>query len=160
MSYSKKDGKQFGHLKADCPQKVSQADLNGELLRAWAKYKPLEEKPVSVYNRPGQCCLHTLQAQAEIEALKAENAWIKSENDWVYNYLYKHLDQQEKLQREVNMLTLQTGMTPAPVQPVPTSGATDTVRLHTMRRPQSALREVQSAEYRMLGFNLDGKSDL
>ena len=160
MSYSKKDGEQFGHLKADCPQKTSQAELNGEPLRAWAKHKPLEEKPVPVYNRPGQRSLHTLQAQAEIEALKAENAWIKLENDLVHNYLHEHLDQQEQLQREVNMLTLQAGMTPAPVQPVPTSGATATARLHTMRRPQLALREVQPAEYHMLTLNLDRKSEL
>jgi len=57
------------------------------------------------------------------------------------------------------MLTLQAGMTPTPVQLVPTSGATVTVRLQTMRRPQLALREVQPAEYFMLGFNLDGKSE-
>jgi len=82
------------------------------------------------------------------------------ENDLVHNYLHKHLDQQEQLQREVNILTLQAGMTPTPVQPVPTSGATATVRLHTMRRPQLALREVQPDEYHMLGFNLDGKSEL
>jgi len=120
----------------------------------------LEEKPVPADNQSGQRSLHTLQAQAEIEALKAENAWIKSENDLVHNYLHEHLDQQEQLQREVNMLTLQAGMTPAPVQLVPTSGATATVRIHTVRRPQLALREVQPAEYRMLGFNLDGKLEL
>jgi len=160
VQYSKKDGKQHGHLKADCPQKASQAELNGEPLRAWAKHNPLEEKPVPAYNQPSQRSLHTLQAQAEIEVLKAENAWIKSENDSVHNYSHERIDQQEQLQREVNMLTLQAGMTPAPVQPVPTSGANATVRLHTMRRPQLALREVQPAEYRMLGFNLDGKSEL
>ena len=74
--------------------------------------------------------------------------------------MHKHLDEQEQLQREVNMLTLQAGMTPAPVQSVPTSGKSATARLHTMRRPKLALREVQPAEYRMLRFNLDGKSEL
>jgi hypothetical protein len=158
--YYKKDGKQHGHLKADCPKKASQAELNGEPLKAWAKNKPLAEKPMPAYNQSGQRSLHTLQTQAEIEAFKVENAWIKSENESVYNYLHEHLDQQEQLQREVNMLTLQAGMTPAPVQLVPTSGATATVRIHTVRRPQLALREVQPAEYRMLGFNLDGKLEL
>jgi len=147
--------KQHDRLKSDCPQRTSQVELNGEVLRAWVKHKPLEEKLVTVYNRSGQRSLYTLQVQAEIEVLKAENVWIKLENDSVHNYLHEHLDQQEQLYREVNMLTLQTGMTPAPVQPVSTSGATTTVRLHTMRRPQSALREVQATEYRMLGFNLD-----
>ena len=92
--------------------------------------------------------------------IKAENAWIKSENYLEHNYLHEHLDQQEQLQCEVNMLTLQAGMTPAPVQPVPTLGATATARLHTMRRPQLTLREVQPAEYHILGFNLDSKSEL
>jgi len=149
--YYKEDGKQHGHLKADCPKKASQAELNGE---------PLAEKPVPAYNWPGQRSLHLLQAQAEIDALKVENAWITLENNLVHNYLHEHLDQQEQLQREVNMLTLQAGMTPAPVQPVPTSGATATARIHTMRRRKLALREVQPAEYRMLGFNLDGTLEL
>ena len=153
--YYKEDDKQHVHLKADCPKKASQADLNGEPLKAWAKNKPWAEKPVPAYNWSGQRSLHTLKAQAEIEALKAENTWIKSENDLVHNYLHEHIDQQEHLQCEVDMLTLQAGMTHAPVQPVPTSGATVTVRLHTMRRPQLALREVQPAE-----FNLDGKFEL
>ena len=91
--YYKEDGKQHGHLKADCPQKASQAKLNREPLKAWAKNKQLAEKPVPAYNWPCQRSLHTLQAQAEIEALKAENAWINSENDLVHNYLHEHLDQ-------------------------------------------------------------------
>ena len=156
--YYKEDDKQHVHLKADCPKKASQAEINGEPLKAWAKNKLLAEKPVPAYNQPGQRSLHTLQAQAEIKALTAENAWIKSENNSVHNYLHDQLDQQ--LQREVNMLTLQAGMTPAPVQSVPTSGKSATARLHTMRRPKLALREVQPAEYRMLRFNLDGKSEL
>ena len=78
------------------------------------------------YNQSGQRSLHMVQTQTEIQALKAGNAWIKSENDSVHNYLHEHLDQQEQLQREVNMSTLQACMTPAPVQPVPTSGATAT----------------------------------
>jgi len=84
--YYKEDDKQHGHLKADCPKKTSQAELNSEPLKVWTKNKPLAEKPMPAYNRAGQGSLHALQAQVNIDALKAGNAWIKSENDSVHNY--------------------------------------------------------------------------
>jgi len=72
--YYKADGKQHSHLKADCPKNASQAEFNGEPLKVWAKNKPLAENLVPAYNQAGQRSLHTLQAQAEIDALKTENA--------------------------------------------------------------------------------------
>jgi len=41
--YYQEDGKQHGRLKADCPKEASQAELNGEPLKVWAKNKPLAE---------------------------------------------------------------------------------------------------------------------
>jgi len=58
------------------------------------------------------CTRSKLRLKSRRSDLKVENAWIKLENDLVHNYLHKHVDQQEQLQREVNMLTLQAGMTP------------------------------------------------
>jgi len=78
--YYKEDGMQHGHLKADCPKKASQAELNREPLKAWAKNKLLAEKPVPAYNWPSQRSLHTRQAQAAIEALRRSRWW--SQGSW------------------------------------------------------------------------------